>query len=98
MMDICPQSICTACFACANVCPKNAISFSENEYGALYPKINQSQCIDCHACEKVCPNNTERSFFVPLECYAAWRTDCEKRRRSASGGLANLFMNTHFQN
>lgn len=91
MNNICSQNECTACFACANVCPKSAISFVENEYGILYPEINQNLCVNCYACEKVCPNKSKRTFVIPKSCYVAWRTDDKKRRRSASGGIANAF-------
>lgn len=90
-MDICEKSKCTACFACFNVCKRNAISFLENEYGALYPNIDTEKCINCGACIKVCPNNNDRQYNTPLNCFAAYTTDEKKRKMSASGGLANGF-------
>lgn len=32
---------CCACGACMNICPKNAIKMQEDEYGFLYPRIDE---------------------------------------------------------
>ena len=32
---------CCACGACMNICPKNAIKMQEDEYGFLYPQIDE---------------------------------------------------------
>ncbi len=40
---------CTACNACKEECPVDAIS-----EGEIY-SIDESLCIDCGACEAVCP-------------------------------------------
>ena len=45
---------CSGCGACANICPKNAISMDEDEYGFVYPSVDQTKCIQCGACIKVC--------------------------------------------
>lgn len=49
------NSKCCGCAACANRCPKNAISMCPGYDGFLYPFINKEECIECKACEKVCP-------------------------------------------
>lgn len=90
-MNICEKRKCTACYACFNVCKKNAISFKEDEYGALYPNIDPEKCVNCGACIKVCPNNNERIFYNPLKCFAAYIIDDKKRKMSASGGVGNGF-------
>ena len=80
---------CTGCMACLSACPKHAISVSENEYGEEFPKIDESLCIRCGKCQKVCHLNN--SFFPEKraeEVYAAWSTDADTRRKSASGGIA----------
>ncbi len=40
--------------ACMNVCPKDAIRMEEDEYGFLYPQIDETKCVQCGACKKVC--------------------------------------------
>lgn len=46
---------CCGCGACANKCPKNAISMNPNKEGFMHPEINKNLCVECGACEKVCP-------------------------------------------
>ena len=86
-MDICEKSKCTACYACFNVCKKSAIVFKEDKYGALYPVVDSEKCVHCNACKKICPNNKKKIFNIPLKCFAAYTTDGNKRRMSASGGI-----------
>lgn len=90
MTEICKKEKCTACYACFNVCRKNAIVFNKDEYGALSPEIDKNRCVDCGMCVRVCPNNNARNFLVPKKCYAAYSVDAEKRRFSASGGIATV--------
>ncbi len=47
---------CSGCSACANICPKNAISMEPDEEGFLYPVIHLESCVSCGKCEKVCYN------------------------------------------
>lgn len=46
---------CCGCTACYAVCPKEAISMTEDEEGFEYPQINYTVCIKCYMCLKVCP-------------------------------------------
>lgn len=55
MIQISDPKQCTACGACINICPKDAISFKEDEEGFWYPHLNKDKCINCGLCEKVCP-------------------------------------------
>ena len=55
MINITNKRDCCGCKACGDVCPKMAISFSSDEEGFWYPKIDLDKCIDCHLCEKICP-------------------------------------------
>ena len=36
---------CCGCSACYNVCPRKAISMQEDEYGYVYPVIDQDKCV-----------------------------------------------------
>ena len=42
---ICPKEKCTGCEACYCVCPKNAITMQEDDYGNIYPIIDNNKCI-----------------------------------------------------
>jgi ferredoxin len=42
---------CTACGACADVCPQDAIAIDD------IAVIDQDACVDCGACVDECPND-----------------------------------------
>ena len=46
---------CSGCEACANICPKNAITMTRDAEGFAYPKINPELCIKCGKCDATCP-------------------------------------------
>lgn len=80
---------CTGCAACANICPKKAITMRPDESGFIKPVIQQELCINCGCCEKACPvlhpvppkGNTDSPAI-----YAAWSLDGSTRYKSTSGG------------
>ena len=90
MKQICPEETCTGCFACASACHHDAISMKEDGLGALHPIVDENLCVNCDLCIRVCPNNTDMEFHYPLECYASWITDKEKRKICASGGIGTI--------
>lgn len=78
---------CCGCGACFNICPKQAITMTEDEYGFVYPEINENLCINCGLCNKVCfYQNREESQEV-LKTFAAADTNKERLAISASGGI-----------
>lgn len=89
--DICSRDVCTGCGACANICPKQCISWVKDELDTLYPIIDESACIHCDACRRACPNNNDLEYKTPFRTFAAWSLDPENRRTSASGGIASEF-------
>lgn len=79
---------CCGCGACMNVCPQNAITMEEDEYGFIYPRINAEKCIKCHACINVCAyNNANKYKKEPIKSYAATSLDFKVKEKSASGGI-----------
>ena len=44
---ICEKNKCSGCYACYNICPKNAITMIEDEYENIYPQIDENKCINC---------------------------------------------------
>lgn len=86
-MQICPPDKCTGCYACVNACHFKCISMQEDQYGELHPIIDETRCTHCNLCIKSCPNNVDLDFNYPLNCYASWITDTQKRKICASGGI-----------
>ena len=70
-----------------NICPKQAISMQEDEYGFIYPFIDEKKCVGCSKCARACAfqNKTEDNF--PVECYAAVSKNEIQRKQSASAGI-----------
>ena len=77
---------CVGCRSCSLVCPKTAITMTENEEGFFYPIVDEN-CIDCGICKKHCP------ILSPVEidntvsdCFGLILKDKKKLRKSSSGG------------
>lgn len=96
---ICNPDQCTGCFACMNVCAKNAINIVEDNYGRTIPHIDENKCIDCNICRKICPVSNAVQLNEPNECYAIWTKNDEDRINCASGGIstgiARFFIRNH---
>lgn len=97
-MNICEKELCSGCSACRDSCPRNCITMEEDDYGVIYPKIDESKCVKCNLCKSICPSINPINLNNPEECYAAYQTDYETRKNSASGGVAaalyKIFINT----
>ncbi len=95
MISIKNKSDCCGCNACGDICPKRAISFSVDEEGFLYPKVDIGNCIDCGLCEKACPMRhveelkTENKSMP--DCYGAEHKSIEVVFSSTSGGMFSAF-------
>ncbi|MDR0831941.1 MAG: Coenzyme F420 hydrogenase/dehydrogenase, beta subunit C-terminal domain, partial [Bacillales bacterium] len=86
---------CCVCKACEQVCPKKAISFSLDEVGFEYPKIDNRKCINCQKCLKVCPFvNFQNSInYGTQHCYIVASKNDEILLSSSSGGAFSLITN-----
>ncbi|MDQ0289859.1 4Fe-4S dicluster domain-containing protein [Oligosphaera ethanolica] len=91
---------CTGCFACADICPSNAI---QGQYidDALYPIIDNASCTQCGLCTKVCPAKKDYVYErenAEVQTFAAWSTDVALRKAGASGGVFGAIAKTFIQN
>ena len=82
------RETCTACGACDNACPVQAIEMTEDQCGFRYPIIDEEKCIQCGRCKKVCPilKEIEQAHDFQKRVYAAWSKDGKTRFNSTSGG------------
>lgn len=90
MKTICDTKLCYGCCACYNVCPANAISMTEDDYGNIIPSISQKKCVDCGLCKKVCPAINDSDLKKPKDVYAVISKDDYIYSTSASGGAATV--------
>lgn len=84
---------CCGCSACEQICPRQAITMSDNKDGFIYPILDPSLCVECSLCESVCPMiNSEfaKSKEGEVEAYAAISKDSKTRSESSSGGVFSL--------
>lgn len=85
---ICDKNKCIGCGACLSKCPVNAITFTKDELGFAYPKIDLKKCINCNQCKNICPINNK--IVVPKiekDCYALKAKDENIQLQSSSGGF-----------
>lgn len=86
--QICNLEKCTGCFACMNICPRDAVTCGTDQYRKTIPYIEAEKCIECGLCLKVCPENNPPKKNYPSECYATWSRDEQERKYCSSGGVA----------
>lgn len=80
-------SDCCFCRACEQVCSKKAISFSADDEGFSYPKVDETLCIECGLCQKVCPmQEPQKVFNAEGKAYAFQLKDNVLLSISSSGG------------
>ena len=90
MINIENKTNCCGCYACYNICSKNAIEMIENEKGFKYPKIDKEKCINCGLCNNVCPIINNNDTKNDPEAYACYCKDEDIRKNSSSGGIFTL--------
>ena len=93
MLKIKDKTACCGCAACVQVCPKQCITFNEDNEGFRYPSVDFDSCVKCGLCEKVCPISCHKEQRIPLAVYAGKNNDCCVRQQSSSGGVFTLIAN-----
>ncbi len=81
------KSDCCGCGACQAICPKNAIEMIEDEYGFVYPQIDESKCINCGLCKKTCSYKNPQKINSEKKVYMSVSKNKENLMKSASGGV-----------
>lgn len=83
---------CTACGACASICPVSCIEIKKNQDGFYMPEIDKSRCIECGACTRVCPveHRLPGEDWEKGTYYAMWSKEAKARESGSSGGIFGL--------
>ena len=85
---------CCGCGACANVCPRGAITMKEDAAGFLYPTVEQTLCVQCGKCAQVCVfAEKQQGANGELAVYAAAINDRDALKDSSSGGVFTALAN-----
>lgn len=90
MIKIINKHDCCGCEACVQACPKQCISFEQDNEGFSYPQVDINTCIECGICLKVCPISNDKKQNLGKKIWAAQDNDERKRKESSSGGIANM--------
>ncbi len=81
---------CTGCSACAQVCPKKAVTMQTDGEGFLRPQTDKDKCVMCGLCVRKCPQlSPVRENSPSPVCYAVMADD-ETRMKSSSGGMFSI--------
>ena len=79
---------CCGCMACADMCPKQAISVKNDSHGFAYPFVQSDLCVNCGLCGKVCAfKHGQPVVAYDKKCYAVKNRSNETRMKSSSGGM-----------
>ena len=84
---------CTGCFACFNVCPKDAIKMLLDDEGFFYPHIDNKRCVECGRCVDVCSIKHMKRIYEKNEEseVISVQADDAIREKSSSGGIFYYF-------
>ncbi len=91
---------CCGCGMCENACPAQIIRMKEDEYGFLYPHIEESSaCLNCKKCLSVCPmKNTDKTESEFIDYYAGSFKNDSDTISCSSGGFATALSRCFVKN
>lgn len=98
MIQLCDKHNCCGCSACVQACPKQCISFRQDDEGFFYPSVNKEICVDCGLCDKVCPYLNQNDSSKPIDVYASMNPDENVRQKSSSGGIFSMLAERTIRN
>jgi len=91
-------SKCCGCFACKDVCPKDAVTIARDKAGFLYPVIDKEKCVACGLCSKVCGYKNGNDGNEPVKVFAAASKNDAVLMNAASGGLFSVMARAFVKN
>lgn len=86
-----PDTRCTGCSTCKNICPMKCIDMVKNEEGFFQPIVSEEKCIKCGLCKKMCPVLAgKKAQNDILKIYGAYQKEKESLLKSSSGAIFPL--------
>lgn len=95
VQNVIRDMLCCGCGACAEVCPRGAISLAYTPSGFLKATLAEDKCIECGKCARLCPGAERMPLTLtrqPRLVVSGHATDAEIWRRGQSGGLATALL------
>lgn len=87
-MKLASQKDCTGCMACIDAC-SHAVLRAEIDKDGYFSIVKNTgkDCVECGRCTQICPVINHIKIEGKSNPYAAWNTNSEQRKQSASGGI-----------
>lgn len=101
MPELASERTCTGCMACADKCPRRAISSHANSDGHRYVSVESALCVECGLCEKTCPVVNGRSYgdnSLRSDFFAGWSTSSFVRKNGATAGIFGALASEFIRN
>jgi acetyltransferase-like isoleucine patch superfamily enzyme/coenzyme F420-reducing hydrogenase beta subunit len=101
MIQIKDKKDCCGCNACGDACAQKAITFSVDQEGFWYPKVDTQKCNGCGLCERICPmlnlDNAKKFGQRQPRVYGGYHKNVSIRFDSTSGGAFTALANAMYK-